>query len=75
MDFTGHLENTTREVMVHLKNKFKKDSAQEMHTDTVFSLMNTMLMNEKVKARVPNVYQHLIKTMDNHYTYIADDTQ
>lgn len=77
MDFTDHLENTTREAMVHIKNKFKKDSAQEMPTDTVYSLMSIMLMNEKVKARVPNVYPHVIKTMNNHYTAcsIAGDAQ
>lgn len=48
-----------------------------MPTDTVFSLMSTMLMNEKVKARVPNVYPHLIKTIDNHYKTgsIAGDAQ
>ena len=48
-----------------------------MTVDTVFSLVSAMLMSEKVKAWTPNIYPHLVKTMDNHYSAsgIASETQ
>ena len=48
-----------------------------MTAETVFSLMGAMLMSEKIKAWAPNIYPHLIKTMDRHYSAggIASDAQ
>ena len=33
--------------------------------------MGAMLMSEKVKVWNPNIYPHLVKTMDSHYTAIG----
>ena len=33
--------------------------------------MGTMLMSEKVKDWNPNIYPHLVKTTDSHYTAIG----
>ena len=67
-DFAGRLENTIREAAVHIKNKYKKDNNADLTVDTLFSVMGAMLMSEKVKTWNPNLYPHLVKTMDNHYT-------
>ena len=69
-DFAGWLKNTIREVAVHIKNKYKKDKV-DLIVDMVFSIMGAMLMSEKDKDWNPNIYPHLIKTMDSHYTMIA----
>ena len=37
----------------------------------VFSIIGAMLMSEKVKDWNPNIYPHLVKTMDGHYTTIG----
>lgn len=64
-DFAGQLKNTIRETAVHIRVKFKVDNTSEISTDTVFWLMGTILISEKVKAWTPNIYPHLVKTMDN----------
>ena len=48
-----------------------------MTAETAFSLMGAMLMSEKIKAWAPNIYPHLVKTMDRHYSAggIASDAQ
>ena len=69
-DFDGRLENTIREAAVHIKNKYKKDKV-DLTVDMVFSIMGSMLMSEKVKDWNPNIYPHLVKTMDSHYTAIG----
>lgn len=48
-----------------------------MTADTAFSLMGAMLMSERIKAWAPNIYPHLVKTMDRHYSAggIASDAQ
>ena len=76
-DFAGRLENTMREATVHIRNKFKKDNTKELTVDSVVSLVGAMLMSEKIKAWTPNIYPHLVKTMDNHYTAggIASEAQ
>ena len=77
-NFAGRLENTTREATVHITAKFKSDrQSAEMTAETAFSLMGAMLMSEKIKARAPNIYPHLVKTMDRHYSAggIASDAQ
>ena len=70
-DFAGRLENTTREAAVHIKNKYKKDNKVVLTVDMFFSIMSSMLMSEKVKDWNPNIYPHLVKTMDSHYTAIG----
>ena len=70
-DFAGRLENTIREAAVHIKNKYKKDNKVDLTVDMVFSIMGAMLMSEKVKETNPNIYPHLVKTMDSHYTAIG----
>ena len=66
-DFAGRLENTIREATVHITAKFKSDRQNaEMTAETAFSLMGAMLMSEKIKAWTPNIYPHLVKTMDRH---------
>ena len=67
-DFARQLENTIREAGVPMKNKYKTDNNAELTVDTLFSIMGAMLMNEKVKTWNSNLYPHLVKTMDNHYT-------
>ena len=68
-DFAGRLENTIREATVHITAKFKSDRQNsEMTAETAFSLMGAMLMSEKIKAWAPNIYPHLVKTMDRHYS-------
>ena len=67
-DFADRLENTIREAAVHIKSKYKKDNKVDLTVDTVFSIMGAMLMSEKVKNWNPNIYFHLVKTMDSHYT-------
>ena len=67
-DFARRLENTLREATVHIKNKFKKDNTKELTVDTTISLVGAMLMSEKIKTWTPNIYPHLVKTMDNDYT-------
>ena len=67
-DFAGRLENTLLEATVHIKNRFKKDNSKELTVDTAISLVSAMLMNKKIKTWTPNIYPHLVKTMDNHYT-------
>ena len=52
-DFAGQLGNTIREAI---------------DNNTLFSIMGAILMSEKVKTWNSNLYSHLIKTMDNHYT-------
>ena len=77
-DFAGRLENTIREATVHITAKFKSDRQNaEMTAETAFSLMGAMLMSEKIKAWTPNIYPHLVKTMDRHYSAggIASDAQ
>ena len=77
-DFAGRLENTIREATVHITAKFKSDRQNaEMTAETAFSLMGAMLMSEKIKAWAPNIYPHLVKTMDRHYSAggIASDAQ
>ena len=46
-----------------------------MPRDTILSLIGTMLISEKVKTWVSNVYPNLVEVMDNHYTMggIAND--
>ena len=48
-----------------------------MSADSLFSLMGAMLMSEKVKTWAPNIFPHIVKTMDRHYTAggIANDAQ
>ena len=70
-DFAGRLENTIREAAVHIKNKYKTDNTTELAVDTLFSIMGAMLMSEKVKTWNSNIYPHLVKTMDNHYSAIG----
>ena len=68
-DFAGLLENTIREAAVHIKkNKYKTDNNTELTVDTLFSIIGVMLMSDKVKTWNSNIYPHLVKTMDNHYT-------
>ena len=77
-DFAGRFENTIREATVHITAKFKSDRQNaEMTAETAFSLMGAMLMSEKIKAWAPNIYPHLVKTMDRHYSAcgIARDAQ
>jgi len=76
-DFAGRLESTIREAAVHVKSRFKRDNGTEMTVDTAFSLVGAMLMSENIKAWTPNIYPHLVKTMDNHYTAggIASEAQ
>ena len=69
-DFASLLENTIREAAVHIKNKYEKDKV-DLTVDMVFSIMGAMLMSEKVKDWNPNIYPHLVKTMDSHYTAIG----
>ena len=70
-DFAGQLKNIIREAAVHIKNKYKKDNKVDLTVDMVFSIMGAMLMSGKVKDWNPNIYPHLIKTMDSHYTAIG----
>lgn len=77
-DFAGRLEKTIREATVHIKARFKLDKRNaEMTADTAFSLMGAMLMSKRIKAWAPNIYPHLVKTMDRHYSAggIASDAQ
>ena len=77
-DFAGRLVNTIREATVHITAKFKSDRQNaEITAETAFSLMGAMLMSEKIKAWAPNIYPHLVKTMDSHYSAggIASDAQ
>ena len=77
-DFAGRLENTIREATVHITAKFKSDRQNaEMTAETAFSLTGAMLMSEKIKAWTPNIYPHLVKTIDRHYSAggIASDAQ
>ena len=71
MHFAGRLENTIKEAAVHIKNKYKKDNKVDLTVDMVFSIMGAMLMSEKVKDWNPNIYPHLVKTMDSPYTAIV----
>ena len=41
-----------------------------MTVDMVFSIMGAMLMSKKVKDWNPNIYPHLVKTMDSHHIAI-----
>ena len=70
-DFAGRLENTTREAAVDIKDKYKKDNKVDLTINTVFSISGAMLMSEKIKDWNPNIYPHLVKTMDSHYTAIG----
>ena len=70
-DFAGQLENTIREAAVHIKNKYKKDNKVDLTVNMVFSIMGAMLMSERVKDWNPNIYPHLVKTMDRHNTAIG----
>ena len=70
-DFAGRLKNTIREAATHIKNRHKKDNEVDLTVDMVFSIMGAMLMSEKVKDWNPNIYPHLVKTMDSHYTVIG----
>ena len=70
-DFADRLENTVRKAAVHIKNKYMKDNKVVLTVDMVFSIMGTMLMSEKVKDWNPNIYPHLVKTIDSYYTAIG----
>ena len=77
-DFAGRLETTILEAATHIKEKFKtSNNGADITADGVFSLMGAMLMSEKVKAWTPNIYPHLVRNMDTHYTAvgIANDAQ
>ena len=77
-DFAGRLETTILEAATHVKEKFRtSNNNAEITADGVFALMGAMLMSEKIKAWTPNVYPHMVRNMDNHYSAvgIASDAQ
>ena len=70
-DFAGRLKNTIREATVNIKNKYKKDNKVDLTVNMVFLIMGAMLISENVKDWNPNIYPHLVKTVDSHYTAIG----
>lgn len=65
------------EVAVDIKQKYRKENSTVMSADAIFSLIGVMLMSEKVKVWAPNIFPHIVKAMDCHYTAgsIASDVQ
>ena len=66
---------TIREATVHIKIDIKRQHQRTV--DTAISLVGALLMSEKIKTWTPNIYPHLVKTMNSHYTAggIASEAQ
>lgn len=67
-NFAGQLKTMIRGAEIRITAKFQMDNSNsKMSASTVFFLMGTVIMSDKIKAWALNIYPHLIKMVDYHY--------
>lgn len=68
IDFADRFDDIIREAAVYNKTKFKTNNRNAAITvNTIFSLMSTFIMSEKIETWTPTIYPHIVK-IENHYS-------
>ena len=76
-DFGARIADELTRASVHIEAMFKAKKNKDMDSTSVFNLMGAMLLSEKLKVKDSNIYGHMVRNMDDHWSAdgVAADAQ